>query len=92
MTATDKQPPASVPDGAMPAAKSSNPILLRSLDEIPEDWREHARELRVENARWRRLAKQLQQELAERDRLAKETPKPHNTLAAIKNFIERICS
>jgi uncharacterized protein YdcH (DUF465 family) len=39
-------------------AASGNPLLDLSLDQVPEQWREHARELRRENARFRDLLKQ----------------------------------
>jgi len=41
-----------------PGGKSGNPLLDLPLEEIPGQWREHARELRRENARFRELVKQ----------------------------------
>lgn len=43
---------------ATSGAAPGNPLLDLSLDQIPEQWREHARELRRENARFRDLLKQ----------------------------------
>jgi hypothetical protein len=50
------------------AAKPGNPLLDAPLEEIPDQWREHARELRRENAKWREMARQ-QDESAQQRRL-----------------------
>ncbi len=51
-----------------PAARPGNPLLDAPLEDIPDQWREHARELRRENAKWREMARQ-QDESAQQRRL-----------------------
>jgi len=48
------------------AAKSGNPLLDAPLEDIPDQWREHARELRRENARWREMARQQDESVQQR--------------------------
>jgi len=48
-----------------PAGKTGNPILDLPIEQVPEEWREHARELRRENASLRALARQVDDKAAQ---------------------------
>jgi hypothetical protein len=54
--------PAASPSPAPASAAKGNPLLDAPLEDIPDAWREHARELRRENAKYRELAKQADEE------------------------------
>ena len=53
------------PAATPPASKTGNPILDLPIEQVPEEWREHARELRRENASLRALAKQVDDKAAQ---------------------------
>jgi hypothetical protein len=53
------------PHTPLAATKPGNPMLEAPLDELPVEWREHARELRRENANLRALARAAEEKAAQ---------------------------
>lgn len=56
-------PPATPP--ATPPVKTGNPLLDLPIEEVPDQWREHARELRRENASLREKTKAIDEAAAQ---------------------------
>jgi hypothetical protein len=51
---------------ATPPAKTGNPLLDLPIDEVPDQWREHAKELRRENANLRAITKTIDEAAAQK--------------------------
>jgi len=60
--ATPVTPPAAP---VTPPAKTGNPLLDLPIEEVPDQWREHARELRRENASLREKTKSIDEAAAQ---------------------------
>lgn len=58
--------PPATPPAAPPAPKTGNPLLDLPLDKVPDEWREHARELRRENAALREKTKAIDEAAAQK--------------------------
>jgi len=76
------------------AAKSGNPLLDAPLEEIPDQWREHARELRRENAKWREMARQQDDSVQQRrlDEAVAAARREHEEKAAALLHAERVAA
>lgn len=58
-------PPATPPVVVTQPAKTGNPLLDLPIEEVPDQWREHARELRRENANLREKTKVIDEAAAQ---------------------------
>jgi len=63
--AGDPPAPAAVAAPAKPVAAAPNPLLEGPIEDVPDAWREHARELRRENAALRERTKQVDEAAAQ---------------------------
>lgn len=80
-------PPVTPVAPVTPPAKTGNPLLDLPIEEVPDQWREHAKELRRENANLRAITKTIDEAAAQKklddavaDALAKERVKTQELL------------